>query len=110
MMEKLDQEILRWIAAHNSDAALGDHLEAASVKKRDYMRTGFFTYFEPQPDLPPVDSAIKPTCPHISSPELMDGAGSTLFLRNGQLHYLEIYSRGGFIPEELEDFQLGDAG
>jgi hypothetical protein len=107
-MAKLDQEILRWVAANNGDATLGTHLEAASVRKRDYMKTGFLIYFDPKPDLPPIDSTIKAVCPHISSPELMDGAGCTLFLRNGQLHYLEIYSRGGFIQEQLEDFQLGE--
>ncbi len=109
-MEKLDREILGWITAHNDDATLGAHLEAASVKKRDFMQTGFFIYFDSQPDLPPVDPGVRPACPHISAPELVDGAGCTLFLRNGQLHYLEIYSRSGFIPEKLETFQLGESG
>lgn len=109
-MEKLDRAILDWIAAHNDDAALAAQLEAPTVRKRDYMQTGFFTYFEPQPELPQVESGFRPACPHISAPRLPDGAGCTLFLRDGRLHYLEIYSRGGFIPETLEDFRLGEAG
>jgi hypothetical protein len=36
----------------------------------------------------------------------MDGAGCNLFLRNGRLHYLEIYARGGFIPETVDVFKL----
>jgi hypothetical protein len=106
-LEKLDREVLDWIAAHTGDVALSAHIEAAAAKKRDYMRTGCFVYFEPRPELAVIDAAVRPVCPHVTSPELMDGAGCSLFLRNGQLHYLEIYSRGGFIPEQLESFELG---
>jgi hypothetical protein len=105
-MEKLDREVLDWIGAHTGDRTLAAHIDSATVKKRDYMRTGFFVYFESQADLPAIDSSVRPVCPHVTSPELMDGAGCSLFLRSGQLHYLEIYSRGGFIPEQLENFEL----
>jgi hypothetical protein len=37
---------------------------------------------------------------------LMDGAGVSLFMKNGRLHYLEIYSRGGFMPETMETWHL----
>jgi hypothetical protein len=108
-MEKLDREILEWIAINSADAALANQIRSAIVLKRDYMRTGFFVYLSADSDLPEVGKNIRPDAPDILSPELMDGAGSTLFLRDGRLHYLEIYARGGFFPEQLGKYELAAA-
>ena len=108
-MDKLDQEILNWIADHTCDAALSAQIANAEVGRRDYMRTGFFVYLKIPDGLTAADATLKPVCPHIDSSDLMDGAGCTLFLRNGFLHYLEIYARGGFFPESLGQWQLRKA-
>ena len=105
-MQTLDRSVLEWIATATRDAALSEQLAAARVTRRDFMRTGFFIYLDTDKSLPAVAAGVRPVCPHIASPELVDGAGCSLFLRDGYLHYLEIYARGGFIPEELEGFDL----
>lgn len=105
-MEKLDSDILRWIVANNSNDALAGQLAAASVTRRDYTRTGFFIYLAVPETLPLVDAAFRPVCPDIAAPELLDGAGTSLFCRDGRLHYLELYARGGFFPESLDIYQL----
>lgn len=104
----VDRDILDWIAAHTDDAALRAQLQRATVKKRDVMRTGFFVYFE-TPDGDAAEPGLRPVCPHLEAPGLMDGAGCELFLRDGRLHYMEVYARGGFLPEPLQDYQLGPA-
>jgi len=76
------------------------------VIKRDYMRTGYFIYFNVPADAEPLEKSLRPVSPDILSPELLDGAGTTLFLRDGRIHYLEIYARGGFFPEALEACEL----
>jgi hypothetical protein len=105
-METLDRQILDWIASHSDNAALCEQLLHAQVIRRDYMRTGFFIYFDLPESTLPVDSVIRPLCPDISSPLLFDGAGTALFFETGKMHYLEIYARGGFFPEKLEEFRL----
>ncbi|MGI9317610.1 MAG: hypothetical protein ACR2QW_09785 [bacterium] len=110
MMEQLDRDILEWIAGETGDKALTDQIGQASVSKRDYMRTGFFVYFEVPDDVAMLPEGLRPICPHIQSDELLDGGGCDLFLRNGRLHYLEIYARGGFFPERLEYYELKLAG
>jgi hypothetical protein len=105
-MEKLDKDILRWIADETGDVDLATQIASAGVSRRDYMRTGFFIYLELPEGLTRVDAKVRPICPHIESPDLMDGAGCSLFLRDGVLHYLEIYARGGFFPESLEQYEL----
>jgi len=108
-MEALDRDILNWIAERTGDPALSDQLAGAAVKRRDYMRTGFFLYLEAPAEAPTVDAGLRPICPHIIGSDLMDGAGCSLFLKNGRLHYLEVYARGGFMPESPEHYELQDA-
>jgi len=104
-MEQVDRDILDWIAAHSNDDALAAQIVAARVKRRDGTRTGFFVYFEPGTGERTGDG-LRPVCPRLTSAGLMDGAGCDLFLRDGQLHYLEVYARGGFLPEPLTDYRL----
>ena len=108
-MEQVDRDILDWIAAATGDAALSAQIAAAEVKRRDFLRTGFIVYFAPLDAAAPVAAGVRPACPHLESAELMDGAGCDLFLRDGRLHYLEVYARGGFMPEKLENYQLVDS-
>jgi hypothetical protein len=105
-MEQLDRDILDWIAEKTADAALTAQIRSATVAKRDYMRTGFFVYFDVPNDAALVPGEINAICPHIDSPDLADGGGCSLFLRGGRLHYLEIYARGGFFPQSLERYEL----
>jgi hypothetical protein len=101
-----ERAILDWVAERTSDTALSTQLQSATVKRRDYTRTGFFVYLIAEDQCENVGSTVRPQCPHITISELMDGAGCNLFLRNGRLHYLEIYARGGFIPETVDVFKL----
>jgi len=101
-----ERAILDWVAERTRDTALSVQLQSAKVKRRDYTRTGFFVYLIVEDQCENVSTMVRPECPHVISPELMDGAGCNLFLRNGRLHYLEIYARGGFIAETMEVFTL----
>jgi hypothetical protein len=105
-MDKLDSEILDWIASHSDNSILCEQLRNAKVVRRDYMRTGFFVYFELPEGVPLLSGIVRPQCPDIRSSLLLDGAGSSLFFRNGKVHYLEIYARGGFFPQDIAEFQL----
>ena len=105
-MQKLDQDILAWIAKHTDSDELKAQIAGAEVTRRDYMRTGYFVYFNVADSAEPVDESLRPASPDILSQELLHGAGTTLFLRNGEMHYLEIYARGGFFPERLNHYEL----
>ncbi|MCP4000702.1 MAG: hypothetical protein GY727_07315 [Gammaproteobacteria bacterium] len=105
-MKKLEKEIISWIAEKTDNDALSAQVVSAEVIRRDYMRTGFFIYFKVPEGLEAAAQTLRPICPYIDSPSLMDGGGCTLFMQNGFLHYLEIYARGGFFPKTLEQFQL----
>jgi hypothetical protein len=100
-MEQLEKDLLEWIAGNNDCEALATQLAGARVTKRDYMRTGFFIFLEAPKDAAPIEANTRVCCPG-----LMHGAGSSLFFRGGRLHYLEIYARGGFFPEQPESYRL----
>lgn len=105
-MEPLDRAILNWVEQHTGDGALSQQISMLRVRKRDYMRTGFFIYFDLPENAPGLPDGLKPICPHIVAPNLPDGAGCDLFVKAGRLHYMEIYARGGFFPPDLEQFEL----
>ncbi|MEJ2138039.1 MAG: hypothetical protein P8Y61_01075 [Gammaproteobacteria bacterium] len=105
-MEQLEKDLLEWIAGNNDCEALATQLAGARVTKRDYMRTGFFIFLEAPKDAAPIEANTRVCCPDLEAPGLMHGAGSSLFFRGGRLHYLEIYARGGFFPEQPESYRL----
>ena len=102
----LERALLDWIAAQSGNELLTAQLAGAVLKRRDYTRTGFFVYLSVPAELAKVEPGMRPVCPMILSEALYDGAGCNLFLRDGRLHYLEIYARGGFLPEQLDRFDL----
>ena len=105
-MGELEQAVLQWIAAETGNADLAAQIDQATVAKRDFMGTGLFLYLKTPDDLAAVPTELRPVCPHISSEMLMDGAGVSLFMRNGRLHYLEVCARGGFMPETMTQWHL----
>jgi hypothetical protein len=106
MMGDLEEAILCWISENTGSPELEAQIRFAEVVKRDFMGTGLFLYLRVPESLDAIPDSVSPNCPHISSSMLMDGAGSSLFMKNGRLHYLELYSRGGFMPETLEKWEL----
>ncbi len=105
-LNKLELALCEWISAQTGDPLLAEQLASVAVKRRDYVRTGFFVYLDTSADRSEISADVRPCCPQILGPELPFGAGCNLFLKNGRLHYLEIYARGGFMPETLEHFEL----
>jgi len=105
-MEQIDKDILDYIAAQTGDATLTQQVAQAEVSRRDYTRTGLFVYFTPDANADRVAHGVRPVSARLEAPGLMDGAGCDLFLRDGRLHYLEVYARGGFLPEKLQDYRL----
>ena len=70
------------------------------------MRTGYFVYLRPAEGFSAIEGRPEIQHPFIESPALPDGAGCSLMLKDGCVHYLEIYARGGFFPEDLADYEL----
>lgn len=105
----LETQILEWIAERTPSPELSQQLRGAQVARRDYVRTGYFVYLRPSEGSSAIKGRPKIQHPFIESPVLPDGAGCSLILKDGQLHYLEIYARGGFFPEDLADYELRPA-
>jgi len=109
-MDDLLGRIIDWFGNRSGDAVLQEQLRSARVVRCDYVRTGYFVYFSVPEDAPLAAGVASVPGPDIVGPELLDGAGTTVFCRDGRLHYLEIYTRGGFFPQDPGDCQLADAG
>jgi hypothetical protein len=100
----LERDILRWFAENNRDGALAQQCDTVVLKQREYTGVGFFLTLEVPKSLPRCTSPLIE--PHIESGELEHGAGAILFVKDGYLELLEIYSYAGPIPQELNQYRL----
>ena len=105
-MTALETQIIEWIVDRTTSPELKRQLRGAEVARRDYVRTGYFVYLHPAEGFSAIEGRPKIQHPFIKSPALPDGAGCSLILKDGRVHYLEIYARGGFFPENLVDYEL----
>lgn len=98
---KLERAIFDWIA--DRQPPLGARLKAVEIASREHTGVGRYVYLSdegPDWDRPPVDGPV------IESPQLGMGAGSVLWLSQGEPHCLEIYAFGNHFPEVLDEFTL----
>ena len=105
-MTALETQIIEWIVDKTPSSELKRQLRGAEVTRRDYVRTGYFVYLHLAEGFDAIEGRPKIQHPFIESPALPDGAGCSLILKDGRAHYLEIYARGGFFPENLADYEL----
>jgi hypothetical protein len=81
--------------------ALRDQVAVAGVREREFTGVGFFTYFLLGPEVHPVPLpngvVHSPLVGEvdIQAENLRHGAGFVLFLKEGLLHFLEGYTKGG---------------
>jgi hypothetical protein len=102
---KLETVILDWIA--DRQPSLATRLKAVEIARREHTGAGRYVYLSdegPNWDRPPVDGPV------IESPQLAMGAGSLLWLSQGEPHCLEIYAFGNHLPEVLDEFTLSGSG
>lgn len=105
-MTALETQIIEWIVDKTTSSELKRQLGGAEVLRRDYVRTGYFVYLHLAEGFSSIEGRPKIQHPFIKSSALPDGAGCSLILKDGYVHYLEIYARGGFFPENLSDYEL----
>ena len=105
-MTALETQIIEWIVDRTTSPELKRQLRGAEVARRDYVHTGYFVYLNLAEGFTAIEGRPKIQHPFIESPALPDGAGCSLMLKDGCVHYLEIYARGGFFPENLADYKL----
>jgi hypothetical protein len=81
--------------------ALRDQLAVAEVREREFTGVGFFTYFLRHPGIHPVslpDGVLNPPLVgdvELQAENLRYGVGFVLFVKDGLLHFLEGYTKGG---------------
>ena len=101
---KLEKEILEWLI--NKAPELGEQIKQCTVSERRYSGAGFFFDLSVPKNIKPLE--IKGTIqgPEIKSKELSHGAGSILFLKDGYIDMLEVFTYADSFPEKLENFEL----
>lgn len=108
---KLERQVIHHLLLGKNDilAVLRAQFEAATVKSKEYSGAGFFIYFEIPKEAPRLSSAysfeINDVAARIAG--LQNGAGFTLFIKNGIINMLEGYVFGEELwPKSVGDYEL----
>jgi hypothetical protein len=103
----LEATLLRNIAECYQNPALAAQIGQCRVTLREYSGCGVFTTLEVPADSPLIVSAA-PTFDgnDMEAPELSGGAGSVLFIRDGRLHFLEVFAYADGDPTDLDSLTL----
>lgn len=107
---QLENEIVNWLI--NKYPKLKNQFAKAVIIKREYSGVGFFIHFKITPKIQKLSASDFNTSPidgpMIKSPDLEYGGQAILFIKNGFIDMLEIYSFGISFPEYIKSFQLED--
>ena len=109
---RLETAILRWYVANFDDPDLVAQAASATVKNRRHHGSGYFVKLCVPEDVPRIADMIDDINPipgpWLSSEELSAGAEAVLWVEDGTLESLEVFSSGPEFPEYLEKFELID--
>jgi hypothetical protein len=108
-MNKIEKAIIDSIAdKYQDDKILVNQLISASVSKREYTGVGFFLHFKVPSEMEKMNKMERFTLdgPQLSLESLEHGAGSVLFIENGEIDFLECYTYDEPWPESIETFNV----
>jgi hypothetical protein len=109
-LSPLERDILQWIVARAKSHSLKEQVARAKVAARQHTGSGAYVdlWVPPDsPEVPAIELSGNPLDgPTIESPALEAGAGSLLFVKDGRLSLIEIFSYGSSFPESLDQYEL----
>ena len=109
-LNPLEAALLQGIVDYYQDPALTEQIRHCRVVQREYSGCGFFIALVVSVGSPLIivrkDGFRFRTGNDIEAPELSNGAGSVLFIREGLLHFLEVFAYVGGDPADLSGFAL----
>ena len=106
----LEKDILNWFINVVDDKNLRHQLSRSVLRERKYTGVGFFLALEVPGDVSIIrgmEQDITPVPgPYIESPELSAGGDTVLFINDGIIETIEIFSYGNMFPEFIKNYQL----
>lgn len=101
----LEKAILKWIAERCDNEPIRQQIFAAYPTARELTGTGSFTKLALAPHIPRAEGKVDMD-PNIESDELESGGGCVLFLVDGKIDTLEIYTFGDKFNPNLKSWKL----
>ena len=109
---KLERAILDWYKSHYQNDTLNTQIDSAIPINRKWTEVGFYIDLQVDTSLaavPPMNGFEDGRAimgPHIESSQIEDGGGVLLFVKDGHLEFIEMYSFGARFEEHISDFKL----
>ena len=105
-----EKALIQWYADHAAHKEIKNQLLCCVPDERWYSGVGLFVELSIRPgswSKAPEDVKSPLSGPSISSPSLENGAGSILFLNDGLVGTLEVYTFGEEMSEDLPEYEIG---
>ena len=101
----LEKGVLDWIADRSENKEIRLQIRSAYPTTREFTGTGSFTKLSVPPDIPKSDAKVSME-PNIDSDELDAGGGCVLFMVDGKVDTLEIYTFGEKFDPNIKSWKL----
>jgi hypothetical protein len=101
----LEKAILDWIADRSDNAEIRMQIRSAYPAERELTGTGSFTKLAVPPHVPKTDAKVSMD-PNIESDELDASGGCVLFMVDGKIDTLEIYTFGEQFEPNIKSWKL----
>lgn len=104
----MEAALLQRIADFYQNTALTEQINHCQVLTREYSGCGFFTTLVVPDDSPYITVGASGHFggSDLDAPGLSHGAGSLLFVREGRLHFLEVFTYVDGDPAQASTFEL----
>lgn len=108
---ELELAILEWFNHTYANSQIAAQIESARFLNRDWTKVGFYVYFEVSRELEPInlddfDGQYAIDGPFLISDDIQHGGGTVLFITDGYIDCIEMYSFGYFFNETVNRFEL----
>jgi hypothetical protein len=103
---KLEKAIIDFIIKTTKNTGLKKQLQNCIILSSNYTGVGYYVDFKIPEGISPIIDSGPIDGPLIKSEELEHGAGTNIFVTNGYISTLEIFSYGESFPRDIKDFTL----
>ena len=106
---KLEREVLNWIKNHNKDKLLKNQIDSAKFIEREWTKVGYYVELEVEKIITKLELETKIIDgPFIKSAGIENCGGSIIFVEDGFIKCIEMFSYGDRFDKEILNYELTD--
>ncbi len=103
-IEKFETAMRSWYIDNTKDESIKDQLKNALAVEVEYTGVGYFITYDSTLDFSVPRSTIDG--PDFKSSNADDLCGTILFIKDGKIHFMEVFTYGHHMDDHIDDFEF----